>query len=295
MSMQIPKDQNLNIGRRKAMTEPRKPFRFLLVLCAATQFVGFLLAVKLLYNQTGDVSIFKKFQVATLMFMVIFQIITTIIAFFATINLFEMAWKGSYGTGEDRTTKIMCYLGFIACCIFLSAGGYLRWRHAENFRYHGVFFWLIGTTCFLYAIVWFRRFRLTNQFVSDALHANGLNCIPLTEQNARDLYQIRDYDMEVHTYIHSSAWMGYRRHYCAVRHSEYYAIQKWIAQLERLVHLDDNKESLNCLIREMIDRCHQFKIPEDTEFRYKQLAQMPLIFVPVDECSCNHDDEDNES
>ncbi|CAD5209897.1 unnamed protein product [Bursaphelenchus okinawaensis] len=274
------------------MALTKKPFRFLLVLCAMVQLVSFLMAIKLLYNQSSDSSIFKRFQVVTLMFMVVFQIITTVVAFFSTINFFELAWKGSYGSGEDRMTKIMCYLGFAACCVFLTAGGYLRWKHADNFRYHGIFFWLIGITCFLYAVVWFRRFRLTNQFVSDALHANGLNCIPLTEQNARDLYQIRDYETEVLTYINSPSWMGYKRHYGSIRHAEFYAIQKWIAQLERLMHLEDNKECISGLIREMTERCRIFKISEDTEFRYKQLAQMPLIFVPVDECTCSHDEED---
>lgn len=111
------------------------------------------------------------------MFIIFFQFITSIIGFFSTIYFFESAWKGLYGYGEDRLTKLLCalcknfsifgvleILAFLGSISLYSIGAYLFVSHQNDFKHHGIFFWVLATTTLLYAIILFRRFREVSSF-----------------------------------------------------------------------------------------------------------------------------------
>ena len=102
-----------------------------------------------------------------------------------------------------------------------------------------------------------------------------MNWIPISEQNARDLYKVRIFgvidknetvhlslnvslfqlqecEREKRAYINSTRYGPFHRHAHSFRHSEYYQLHKWIAQIERFVCSSEPKSSIIALLRYFI-------------------------------------------
>ncbi|KAI6171927.1 hypothetical protein M3Y98_00916500 [Aphelenchoides besseyi] len=257
-----------------------------LILAALIQLILYIITVSFLIQQFEDGAVVRAFDIEGVGFyslvIIFFQIFSISFGFYATIHLIEMAWKGSYGYGELSSILCKAMVAGSFAIAFLGISMACFHFQSELFAFHGLYFTLDGVTLALYCIVFIRRFLLIKEFVYDLIQTNNLNWISFSERQALDIYKLRDCDLELRAYVNNSRFGCFRRHAHAFRHSEFYQLQKWIAQIERFLNSNEPKEAISVLIRQMNERANIFKINQEDQIRYRELALRPFIFVPVD-------------
>jgi len=179
-------------------------------------------------------------------------------------NEFEMKFFGA-------TTIAFLLLGTIATVTLM-----------DKFLYFGAFlFYGAYVSALIFVVVW-RREQNIKTFVERVLHANSMSNSYVTEQNARDLYKLRECDKDFAIYRQSCSLSNDRLIANTVCHAEYYQFQKWLKTLSDVMENKIEVDVLHDLHKEMAKRAELYGLDSKHERRYQQLASLSHLIMPME-------------
>ncbi|KAI6171932.1 hypothetical protein M3Y98_00917100 [Aphelenchoides besseyi] len=256
-----------------------RPRNWVLVILAILLFICSAFCIRQVVSETEQMSYELETEMFTV-FVFILQITTTVYCVFSFFFVFKLARQRSYGCNSKVLNKIRTTGFGILGLTFLIVALIATLLQLDRFGSIGVFLLVDAFTSLVLCFIFWQREQLINDFVERILHANSLSSNFLTEQNARDLFKLKECDQEFTTYIRSFRFFCQRPIVHGIRHSEYYHLQKWSRTMQLILDGKESIESIADMQKEMVNRAAFLELNPKTANRYDQLANLPLLILP---------------
>ncbi|CAD5233553.1 unnamed protein product [Bursaphelenchus xylophilus] len=190
--------------------------------------------------------------------------------------------KKSYGF-QSLEKNQLCILtcGLIALLLFIGA----IVATIMNMTYVlviGSYLVLDSVAFMLLCITYYKQREKMEKFVEFTLTMNRAEGLVLTEQHALDLCRLQAGEAEFKAMVQTGR---YRQQLETIRIAEYYHLQKWCAELERLKQAegpDLKLQRIDHLIKEMEERANVFGLNALEAIRWRELASFPKLLLPDD-------------
>ncbi|KAI6221721.1 hypothetical protein M3Y95_00991900 [Aphelenchoides besseyi] len=268
-----------NVFESKNSRQMTKRCSYYLTFATCASFSLLLTTFSLLLIEYKRGTIQEIYESSLRFVMIGFQLVTIMSTAAVCAYHTEKALKRSYGFQKMENNHLAILIaGFTTFVLFIVASivtiVYMRFVLCV-----GALLFILAVNSLLICVTLYKQREKMEDFVNIVLSLNRAEGLSLSEQNALDLCQLHTGNAE---FRHFAQQRRYCPHVEGLRMAEYYYLQKWCAELERLKmsNAEGKCPQIDVIIREMRDRSQIFNLDDVEALRLRELSMYPRIRMP---------------